>query len=157
MHLVSQAVWLARLRRIIVDKSHHHVLFTNGMCQCHECVYQITSNTVSRSLYKLVGFIEAYQTVFRTTIAPKRRVRQRRIGQSKKWVVTRMFVPHTHAGGGVACGARESLPVAGRGRGFSLQLAALGFPPSCLTATTLLAARLAPKFRVGSTGWPSTI
>ena len=63
-------------------------------------------------MYKLVGFIEAYQTVFRTTIAPKRRVRQQRIGQSKKWVVTRMFVPHTHAGGGVACGARESLPVA---------------------------------------------
>ena len=74
----------------------------------------------------------------------------------QKWVVTRMFVTHTHAGGGVACGARESLPVAGRGRGFSLQLAALGFPPSCLTATTLLAARLAPEFRVGSTGWPST-
>ena len=43
------------------------------------------------------------------------------------------------------CGLRGSRVFAsGRGRGFCLQLAAIGFPPSCLTATTLLAARLAP-------------
>ena len=55
------------------------------------------------SLYKLVGFIKAYQTVFRTVITSKQRVRQRRIGQIKKWVATRQKLCLSNAVGGVAC------------------------------------------------------
>ena len=57
-----------------------------------------------------------------------------------------VFVPHTHAGGGVAC-----VSVFARFVGVvSSSASTIGFPPSYLTATTLQDLRLT-EFRVGST------
>ena len=51
----------------------------------------------------------AYQTVYRPIITPKH---SSKIGQTTKWVATRMlFVPHTHAVG-VWLASRESSPLA---------------------------------------------
>ena len=140
----------------------------------HKRTVSVCVSSKSYSFMKFVQtcrLIKAYQTVFRTMITSKQRVRQRRIGQTKKWVATRQNVCPVQLG--VWLASRESLR--GCGRGLCLPLAGVRLasypgrsltrlecdwhwifhPWSCFTATTLQDLRLT-EFRVGSTSWPST-
>ena len=124
----------------------------------HKRTVSVCVSSKSYSFMKFVQtcrLIKAYQTVFRTMITSKQRVRQRRIGQTKKWVATRQNVCPMQLG--VWLASRESsLKIFARLWAWSLLPLAgvwsgdwhwIFHPWSCFTATTLQDLRLT-EFRV---------